>query len=147
MVTVAQFKQRMAQILKSYAVAKAGEKHSRLGKLVSGMPDRLTKCKKNKCGPINKGAPQRPRTSLPVCTEPLRPGAEWASLTQKPALLYRFASARGRMDFLDTQACAPKPARLYRTASARGRLSPPFKILAGETSAGRQAPFLWSPHL
>ena len=56
------------------------------------------------------------------CTDSLRPGAEWASLTKKPA-------------------------RLYRTASARGRLSPPFKILEGETSAGRQAAFLWSPHL
>ena len=95
---------RVCVCVNSYAVAKTGEKHSRLGKLVSGMPDRLTKCKKNKCGPINKGTPQRPRTSLPVCTEPFRPGAEWASLTQKPALLYRFASARGRMDFLDTQA-------------------------------------------
>ena len=53
-ITVAQFKQRVAQILNSYAVAKAGEKHSRLGKLVRGMPDRLMKCKKNKFGPIDK---------------------------------------------------------------------------------------------
>ena len=44
----------MAQILNPYAVAKAGEKHSKLGKLVRGMPDRLMKCKKNKFGPIEK---------------------------------------------------------------------------------------------
>ncbi len=37
-----------------HAVAKAGEKHSKLGKLVRGMPDRLMKCKKNKFGPIDK---------------------------------------------------------------------------------------------
>ena len=50
MITVAQFKQRVAQTLNSYAVAEAVEKNSRLGKLVRGMPDRLTKCKKNKYG-------------------------------------------------------------------------------------------------
>ena len=40
----------------SCAAAKAVEKHSRLGKLVRGMPDQLTRCKKNKYGPIS-GAP------------------------------------------------------------------------------------------
>ena len=55
------FKQRVAQILNSYAVAKAGEKHSRLGKLVRGMPDRFTKCKKNKCGLLNNQPTNQPR--------------------------------------------------------------------------------------
>ena len=40
----------MAQTLNPHAVAEAVEKNSRLGKLVRGMPDRLTKCKKNKYG-------------------------------------------------------------------------------------------------
>ena len=90
MITVAQFKQRVAQILNSYAVAKAGEKHSRLGKLVGGMLDRLTKREKNKYEPINKGAPQRPRARMALL-------CRFASA--------RFASARGRMGFLDTEAC------------------------------------------
>ena len=54
----------MAQTLNSYAVAEAVEKNSRLGKLVRGTLDRLTKCEKNKYGPINKGAPQRPRARM-----------------------------------------------------------------------------------
>ena len=59
-ITVAQFKQRVAQILNSYAVVKAGKKHSRLGKLVRGMPDRFTKCKKNKCGLLNNQPTNQP---------------------------------------------------------------------------------------
>ena len=53
-ITVAQFRQRAAQILNSYAEAKPGEKHSRLRKLVRGMPDRPQKCKRNKYGPTGK---------------------------------------------------------------------------------------------
>ena len=53
-ITVAQFKQRAAQILHSYSLKGPGEEHSYLEKLVRGMPKRLAKCKKNTYGPCGK---------------------------------------------------------------------------------------------
>ena len=49
-----QFKQRAAQILNSYSVPEAGQRHSYLQKLVRGIPARLAKCKKNKFGRCGK---------------------------------------------------------------------------------------------
>ena len=49
-----QFKLRCAQLLQSYAVPKAGESHSRLQKLVHGMPRRLQRCKANRYGRCGK---------------------------------------------------------------------------------------------
>ena len=53
-ITKAQFKQRAAHILNSYAVPKPGQQYSYLRKLVRGIPKRLRKCKKNKYGPCGK---------------------------------------------------------------------------------------------
>ena len=53
-INVAQFRQRVAQILNSYSVPVDGEKHSYLRKLVRGIPNRLKKCKQNKFGPCGK---------------------------------------------------------------------------------------------
>ena len=52
--TVGQFRQRAAQILQSYGVAKAGESWSRLQKLIRGMPRRLAKCKAKRYGRCGK---------------------------------------------------------------------------------------------
>ena len=49
-ISVAQFRQRAAQIRNSYGCAAPGESHSYLRKLVSGMPRRLARCKANKHG-------------------------------------------------------------------------------------------------
>ena len=48
--TVGKFRARAAQILHSYSVPENGQTHSRLEKLVRGMPKRLQKMKKNKFG-------------------------------------------------------------------------------------------------
>ena len=48
--TVAQFRQRVGQILQSYSEVKEGEVQSYLNKLVTGMPARLLKCQKNRYG-------------------------------------------------------------------------------------------------
>ena len=53
-ITVAQFKQRAAQILQSYSVPKPGKQCSFLQALVQGIPKRLAKCKANKFGPCGK---------------------------------------------------------------------------------------------
>ena len=53
-ITVAQFRQRAAQILNSYGCAGPGESHSYLRKLVRGMPRRLEGCKANKYGRCGK---------------------------------------------------------------------------------------------
>ena len=53
-ITPKQFKLRCAHILQSYAVPKVGESHSRLQKLVQGMPRRLQMCKANKYGRCGK---------------------------------------------------------------------------------------------
>ena len=45
-ITVQQFKQRVAQILHSYSLKGPGEEFSKLEKVVRGMPGRLMKCKK-----------------------------------------------------------------------------------------------------
>ena len=49
--TVAQYRQRVAQLLNSYAVPVQGQTHSFLQRLVHGMPRRLAKCRANKYGP------------------------------------------------------------------------------------------------
>ncbi len=52
--TPQQFKQRAAQILPIYAEVKPGEAHSRLQKLIRGMPARLRRCKANGYGRSGK---------------------------------------------------------------------------------------------
>ena len=52
--TPRQYRLRCAQILQSYAVPKAGDSHSRLQKLVRGMPRRLQSCKANRYGRCGK---------------------------------------------------------------------------------------------
>ena len=52
--TLAQFKQRAAHILNSYAVPKDGQEFSYLSKLVRGMPKRMAKCKAKKYGRCGK---------------------------------------------------------------------------------------------
>ena len=52
--TVPQFRARAAQILHSYSVPARGEAHSRLEKLIRGMPKRLRKMKANKFGKCGK---------------------------------------------------------------------------------------------
>ena len=52
--TVAQFRKRAAQILKTYETPKPGKEHSFLTSLVRGMPKRLARCKKNKFGRSGK---------------------------------------------------------------------------------------------
>ena len=52
--TTAQFRQRAAQILQSFAVPKPGEDQSRLEKLIAGMPKRLARCKANSYGNCGK---------------------------------------------------------------------------------------------
>ena len=53
-ISIHQFKQRAAQLLQSYGEKKTGEKHSRLAKLVRGMPKRLRKCKERNYGRYGK---------------------------------------------------------------------------------------------
>jgi hypothetical protein len=50
-VTAAQYRQRVAQLLNSYAVPAPGQTLSFLQKLVQSMPRRLAKCRANKYGP------------------------------------------------------------------------------------------------
>ena len=52
--TISQFKQRVAQILNGFSVAKEGEPCSFLQKLVRGMPKRLAKCKRQRYGRCGK---------------------------------------------------------------------------------------------
>ena len=52
--SVRQFRVRAAKLLRSYSVAKPGQEHSRLQKLVRGMPGRLAKCRRNKFGRSGK---------------------------------------------------------------------------------------------
>ena len=52
--TVAMFKQRVAQILRSYGVPQDGQTYSSLQKLVRGMPRRLAKCRAQKFGRCGK---------------------------------------------------------------------------------------------
>ena len=52
--TLAQFKQRAAQILKSNSVIRPGQQRSFLSKLVRGMPSRLQTCKSKKYGRCGK---------------------------------------------------------------------------------------------
>ena len=52
--TVAQFRQRVSQILQSFEVPKLGERSSRLEKLVAGMPKRMASCKANRYGKCGK---------------------------------------------------------------------------------------------
>ena len=52
--SVAQFRQRAAQILTSYGEVRGQENHSYLQKLVRGMPKRLAACKANAYGPCGK---------------------------------------------------------------------------------------------
>ena len=52
--TPAQFRQRAAQILNSYAAPGKGGKPSRLQKLILGMPKRLQRCKMNNYGRCGK---------------------------------------------------------------------------------------------
>ena len=49
--SVAQFRQRAAQILTYYGEVRGQENHSYLQKLVRGMPKRLAACKANAYGP------------------------------------------------------------------------------------------------
>ena len=53
-ITVQQFKQRVAQLLHSYSLPGPGEEYSYLEKLVRGMPARLQRSRKNKYGPCGK---------------------------------------------------------------------------------------------
>ena len=53
-ITMAQFRQRAAQILKSYEEKAPGQKWSRLQKLVRGMPARLARCKARRYGRCGK---------------------------------------------------------------------------------------------
>ena len=53
-ISISQFRQRAAQLLESYGEKKTGEKHSRLEKLVRGMPKRLYKCKEDNYGRCGK---------------------------------------------------------------------------------------------
>lgn len=52
--TPRRYRLRCAQILQSYAVPKAGDSHSRLQKLVRGMPRRLQSCRANRYGKCGK---------------------------------------------------------------------------------------------
>ena len=52
--TLAQFKQRAAQILNGYSVPQEGQELSFLSKLVRGMPKRLARCKGKKYGRCGK---------------------------------------------------------------------------------------------
>ena len=53
-ISINQFKQRAAQILQAYGEKKPGEVHSRLEKLVRGMPKRLRQCKERNYGRCGK---------------------------------------------------------------------------------------------
>ena len=53
-ISIKQFKQRAAQILQCYGEKKPGEVHSRLEKLVRGMPKRLRQCKERNYGRFGK---------------------------------------------------------------------------------------------
>ena len=53
-ISIKQFKQRAAQILQCYGEKKPGEVHSRLEKLVRGMPKRLRQCKERNYGRCGK---------------------------------------------------------------------------------------------
>ena len=51
--TVRQFRLRVAQLLRTYEAVPTGQQYSRLTKLVRGMPKRLRSCKANhyrRCG-------------------------------------------------------------------------------------------------
>ena len=63
-ISVAQFRQRAAQILNSYGCAGLGESHSYLRKLVRGMPRRLEGCKANKYGRCGKLGPGLSRLAV-----------------------------------------------------------------------------------
>ena len=52
--SIKQFKQRAAQILQGYGDKKLDEVHSRLEKLVRGMPKRLRPCKEHNYGRCGK---------------------------------------------------------------------------------------------
>ena len=52
--TVARFRARVAQLLKSYSTRKPGEEYHYYQKLVRGMPGRLARCRKNKFGSCGK---------------------------------------------------------------------------------------------
>ena len=52
--TLAQFKQRVAQLLNGYSAPQAGQAASYLSKLVRGMPARIEKSKANKYGRCGK---------------------------------------------------------------------------------------------
>ena len=52
--SVPQFKQRVAQMLNVWSVPKTGETHSFLKQLVRGMPKRLAKCQQNRYGRCGK---------------------------------------------------------------------------------------------
>ena len=54
LLSVAQYRQRAAQILNSYSVPKTGQKYCYFEKLIRGMPARLQRCKKNRYGPCGK---------------------------------------------------------------------------------------------
>ena len=54
MLTLSQFKQRVAQILNVFSVAGEGEPCNFLQKLVRGMPKRLAKCKRQRYGRCGK---------------------------------------------------------------------------------------------
>ena len=53
-ISIKQFKLRAARLLQSYGEKKPGEMHSRLEKLVRGMPKRLRKCKEHHYGRCGK---------------------------------------------------------------------------------------------
>jgi len=53
-ITVATFRRRVAQLLRSYSIKGPGEQYCYLEKIVRGMPKRLAKCKKNSYGPCGK---------------------------------------------------------------------------------------------
>ena len=52
--TLSQYRQRIGQILSTYEQPRAGEQHSRLEKLVRGMPARLRKARQNNYGRCGK---------------------------------------------------------------------------------------------
>ena len=54
LLSVSQYRQRVAQILNSYSVTKLGQKHCYYQKLIRGMPARLQQCKQNRYGPCGK---------------------------------------------------------------------------------------------
>ena len=53
-ISTAQFRQRVAQILKAWSVPAQGEQFNYFQKLLRGMPRRLARCKANKYGHCGK---------------------------------------------------------------------------------------------